>query len=490
MLRRVSRAWRNSLPAVLFLSSLTTLAIAQTTFTSPTFIPTSNTTTAVASGDFNQDGFPDLVVTDGQTNTAVVLFQSSGGHFTPGASMATGQGPDEIATGYFGTNLGFAVSNGQDHTVSVFFGNGTGTFLAKPPLTLTGNPKGLVAADFDRNGTADIAVLDCVQGSSCSLKVFLNVSGFFSLHQTIAIPGPVPPAASKGLMVTTDFNHDGRPDIALINGNNQVMVFTSGSGGTLSLHSSFNLPSGTLGNAIAWGSFNHDSVPDLAIRAFDPVVCTSDCPNHILVYLNNGSGFFTLRSKVPTANNGGYITTADINGDQIQDIVSVGANFRDPALQYALGHGDGTFASPVTVANLNGDATGLLVRALNHDSRHDIALTTEDALVANVGGTYVYFNVNGQTNCTPPTSAHLSATICFPANGAVLNSPVTVKGAGNSPAGIKRIELWVDGVKRFEEWNDQLRTSVALSAGQHKIAVQSVDQNDTTTKSVVNITVP
>jgi hypothetical protein len=250
------------------------------------------------------------------------------------------------------------------------------------------------------------------------------------------------------------------------------------------------LPAGTLANGIAWGSFNHDFNLDLAIRVFDTGSCTTDCTNHILVYLNSGSGSFVLRSKVPTANNGGFITTADINGDQIQDLVSVGANFRDPSLQYALGHGDGTFAAPVTVANVNGDANGILVRALNHDSRHDIALVTQDALVPNVGGTYVYFNVNAQTNCTPPTSAHLSATICFPANGAVLNSPVTVKGAGNSPAGIKRIELWIDGAKRFQEWNDQLRTSIALAAGKHRIAVQSIDQNDNATEAVVNITVP
>ena len=492
MLRRVSPACGNVLPVMLLLSGLVTIATGQTTFTSPTFIPTSNITTAVASGDFNEDGLPDLVVTDAQTNTAVVLFQSAGGHFTPGTTMATGKGPDEIATGFFGgrDNLGLVIANVEDHSVSVFFGDGAGFFFANPPLQLTGIPKALVVADFTRDGNSDIAVLDCVPKSSCTLKIFINdlAAGTIHVAQTIAIPGPMPTA--KGMMVTADFNGDGRPDIALVNGNNQVMVFTSGTGGTLTLHSTFNLPAGTIGNALAWGSFNHDFIPDLAVRAFDPGICTSDCPSHILVYLNSGSGSFALRSKVPTTTDGGPIAVADINGDQIQDLVSVGANFRDPSLQYALGHGDGTFAAPVTVANVNGDATWMLVRALNHDSRHDIAVVTQDALVPNVGGTYVYFNVNAQTNCTPPTSAHLSATVCFPANGAVVNSPVTVKGAGNSPAGIKRIELWIDGVKRFQEWNDQLRTSIALAAGKHRIAVQSIDQNDSATEAVVNITVP
>lgn len=492
MLRRVSRAWRNTLPAMLLLVSLVTIATGQTTFTSPTFIPTSNQTTAVASGDFNQDGLPDLVVTDANTNTAVVLFQSAGGHFTPGTTMATGKGPDEIATGFFGgrDNLGLVIANVEDHSISVFFGDGAGFFFANPPLQLTGLPKALVVADFTRDGNSDIAVLDCVPQSTCTLKIFINdlSSGTIHVGQSIAIPGPVPIA--KGMMVTADFNSDGRPDIALVNGKNQVMTFTSGTGGTLTLRSTFNLPAGTLGNALTWGSFNHDSFLDLAVRAFDPVICTSDCPNHILVYLNNGSGSFGLRSKVPTSHNGGFITTADINGDQIQDLVSVGANFRDPSLQYAQGHGDGTFAAPVTAASVKGDANGLLVRVLNHDSRHDIAVVTQDALVPNVGGTYVYFNVNAQTNCTPPTSAHLSASICFPENGAVVSSPVTVKGAGNSPAGIKRIELWIDGVKRFQEWNDQLRTSISLPSGKHRIAVQAVDQNDGATEAVSNITVP
>jgi hypothetical protein len=51
-----------------------------------------------------------------------------------------------------------------------------------------------------------------------------------------------------------------------------------------------------------------------------------------------------------------------------------------------------------------------------------------------------------------------------------------VKASGNSPVGIKRLELWVDGAKRGQTLDDQLLTSLTLSVGTHQVTIVAVDQ--------------
>jgi hypothetical protein len=51
-----------------------------------------------------------------------------------------------------------------------------------------------------------------------------------------------------------------------------------------------------------------------------------------------------------------------------------------------------------------------------------------------------------------------------------------VRGAGNSPSGVKRVEIWIDGSKRYQRWNDQVVKSLTLPHGQHRISVVAVDR--------------
>ena len=52
------------------------------------------------------------------------------------------------------------------------------------------------------------------------------------------------------------------------------------------------------------------------------------------------------------------------------------------------------------------------------------------------------------------------------------------------------MELWVDGSKRFQEWNDQLRATVSLSKGKHRVVVQAVDPDDSISPTAIFVTVP
>jgi hypothetical protein len=103
----------------------------------------------------------------------------------------------------------------------------------------------------------------------------------------------------------------------------------------------------------------------------------------------------------------------------------------------------------------------------------------------------ININTTNARNCPPPGSGHLAAKVCTPANGAkTASTSVTVRGSGNSPAGIKRLEIWIDGTKRGQRWSDQIAETFTLSAGKHVVTVVAVDQYVGTAKSTSTITVP
>ena len=113
--------------------------------------------------------------------------------------------------------------------------------------------------------------------------------------------------------------------------------------------------------------------------------------NSTYVFLNTGSGAFVLRDRIGVHEGAGasLIAVTDVDGDNIQDFVTVSQDHSNAFVQYSLGHGDGKFDPPVTVFRLpfrpdlpgNGGfvtPTGLIARDVNFDSRHDIGDSSLD----------------------------------------------------------------------------------------------------------------
>jgi hypothetical protein len=486
------------LPAFV-LAVMNLASFAQTTAAAPTNVTFSSQTyttgplpAGVVSGDFNNDGKPDLAVIDNQSNQVNILLGTGGGLFTLGSSTPTGVGPVQIVTGTF-TLTGkqaLAVAN-SDKTITILLGHGDGTFLTDS-IPTQGVPSALIAADLMNDGLTQLVTVECASAHAapCSLNVYQSdAHALFSHSQTIPLPGA--PAFDQ-LIAGDDFNIDGRPDIAVAT-NNQVLVFTDASSfnGTgnviLKLHTTITPPNTRTISGLTAGHFNAGAAPDLAIESFDNVNDTN-FPTTDRVYLNTGSGSFFLKSQVPGARGFGHkLHAADLNGDGIEDLLIEGASIKDTFLLYALGRGDGTFTTPVLVTNGNdGPYTGLTIRDLNLDSRHDIAYTAHNG-PGGFAATEVKLNQNAATNCAPPGSGMLAVNICSAATA--VNS-VTVKASGNSPNGVKRLELWIDGSKRAQAFSDQLNAKVGVAAGKHSVTVVGVDLYDAIVKKTISVSVP
>ena len=479
------------------LAVLSLASFGQAAATAPTNVTFSNQTyttgplpEGLVSGDFNNDGKPDLAVIDNQSNQVNILLGTGGGLFTPGSSTPTGVGPVQIVTGTF-TLTGkqaLAVAN-SDKTITILLGHGDGTFLAES-FPIHGVPAALIAADLLHNGLTQLVDVECASAHTapCSLNIYQSdAHALFSHSQTIALPSaPI----FDGLIAGDDFNIDGRPDVAVAV-KNQVLVFTDSSSfngvglATLKLRTTITPPNTITISGLTAGHFNAGAAPDLAIESFDNVNDTNS-PTTDRVYLNTGSGSFFLKSQVPGARGFGHrLHAGDLNGDGIQDLLIEGASIKDSFLVYALGRGDGTFTTPVVIAN-DGPYTGLIIRDLNLDSRHDIAFTEFNPLGGSAT-TEVMLNENAATNCAPPGSGTVAVKFCSAATG--INS-LTVKASGNSPNGVKRVELWIDGSKRAQAFSDQLNAKVGVAAGKHNVTVVGVDLYDAIVKKTITVSVP
>jgi hypothetical protein len=181
---------------------------------------------SVVVGDFNGDGRPDLAVADFNSNSVSVLLNRTPNgagtvSFAPQQTFAVGGSPQAVAVGDFNGDgkPDLAVANSTSNTVSVLlnstsFRATSASFAAQQTFAVGSGPIFLAVADFNGDGTPDLAVSNF---GGNSVSVLLNQTGAgasavsFAAQQTFAVGvGPIP-------VVAVDLNSDGRPDLAVAN---------------------------------------------------------------------------------------------------------------------------------------------------------------------------------------------------------------------------------------------------------------------------------
>lgn len=163
------------------------------TFTEATGSPISsgigNGPVAIAAADLNGDAKPDLAVVNQTDNTVSVLLNNGDATFTASASspLQTGSGtsPNSVAIADFNQDgiPDIAVSNGGANTFTVFVGLSGGLFsLAfQPPAGPTGStPTALVAGTFTTGGFPDVAITNDVSGAAGDVTVVFSPASLFT----------------------------------------------------------------------------------------------------------------------------------------------------------------------------------------------------------------------------------------------------------------------------------------------------------------------
>lgn len=192
------------------------------TFQPPASYATGRASTSVTTGDFNKDGKPDLAVANQDSSNLSVLLNAGAGTFPTAVNYATAPYPVSIASGDFNRdgNLDLVTSdigpysNGYilgDGFISVLLGNGNGTFQAAVNYGVGNVPHSVVVGDLNADG-----LLDLVVGNAYSQTVGILVgNGDGTFGPAINFSTDV--SSTPFSVALSDFNNDGKPDIATAN---------------------------------------------------------------------------------------------------------------------------------------------------------------------------------------------------------------------------------------------------------------------------------
>ncbi len=272
---------------------------------------------AVAVGDFNGDGIPDLVATNSNNvisdpGTMTVLLGKGDGTFTPsGVSPVTvGSGPISIVVGDFnGDGLpDLAMANFAGNNVTVLLGAGDGTFTpaSDNPIAVGSFPTSIAIGDFKGSGILDLAVSNSnyTSGSVGSVTVLLGKGD-----------GTFTPAAKKPLavgddprsVVVGDFNGDSNVDLAVANNGDDTITILLGMG-TGKFTAKNLVKVSDFPQAEAVGDFNGDGVSDLAVVNSGNNICSI-----LLPQLNRTAS--AILTGVSPAGSGKHLVNASYEGD-------------------------------------------------------------------------------------------------------------------------------------------------------------------------------
>lgn len=313
------------------------------TLSAPQYIPVPITPYALAVGDVDGNGTPDLVsiTSDNSSSTTVtVLFGDGHGNFQQPVTQQTFSGifpgPASLVDldGDGKADLVLAVEQQSGLASSLLWLKNTGGGFAPPTTLATIVYNNFSVADFNGDGKPDI--LYVFPGTSTapeSLHILMNQgNGNFTDQAAGGLNGIF------GYTTVLDFNLDGISDLVVQTqqGASGVLYSFAGNGdGSFTQVATLSTPDLT---RLVTGDFDHDGFPDLASTGGSE-------PTEILYFFGDGHGNFVMQPVVGPA--GAYLAVGDFNGDGIPDVV-VPDRFNFVSL--ALGRTDRNFPSPLALS--------------------------------------------------------------------------------------------------------------------------------------------
>ncbi|MGE0434237.1 MAG: FG-GAP-like repeat-containing protein [Planctomycetota bacterium] len=313
----------------------------------------------MVSADVDNDGDLDLIVGNQNVLTVSVMFNDGNGSFTAGSSSDILMSAESMVAADFSRDGKLDIAVGGNQRVQFLLGDGTGGFvnyssvffsgrtvwsLAVYDYFLNGRPgvlvgtdnvelittsfvggvlsflklagtmatrsssRGLVAADFDRNGRSDFAVLD---------DVLLEVKPWVQpLGQPLQARAAVPCKPSGRSLVTGDIDRDGRPDVAWVQ-YSAVRFGLTASNGDFSAVDGPDTAGGQP-TALALADVNFDGLLDLVVAEYD-----SPDDASVGVYHCTGGTTFASPVLLPVDESPVALIVADFNRDGVPDVVTL-----------------------------------------------------------------------------------------------------------------------------------------------------------------------
>lgn len=287
------------------------------------------------------NGLPDLVTAhrDGDT-VDIFAGTNSPAHFAPEPAQTL-----HIAGAPRAVQIVDLDQDGRNDLVIVLrnfdrvitYKNSNGVFVGSSEITVGMSPREMGAADFNHDGYPDLAVMN---RDSMDISVLITAAGqtaFTALDQVYPVDGEVVSLTVK------DVNDDGRDDvIQLHRSSGEISIRLAGTNGVLGEATFFGV--GTLPSGEATGDVNGDRVPDIVTANLGR---SGSGRGSLTVRIGLGDGTFGAPTNFylpPEIEDGRFfsIVAADFDND---DKIDLAVGFFDCRIVFFKGNGDGKFTA-------------------------------------------------------------------------------------------------------------------------------------------------
>lgn len=306
---------------------------------------------AVATGDLNGDGRPDLVVGNTVSNNVSILLNTTstvagGVSFAAPANFVVGTTPFGVVIGDLNGDgrPDVAAANNNSNSVSVLLntispGGAMASFAPASTFGVGAAPRAIAIGDINGDGKQDLATANQVDAS---VSVLLNTTlaggsgASFASAAHFSVRGAT--STNPFSVAIGDLNGDGRPDLAVADTNRGIALvllntaFAGSSSASFATPTSFNV--GGSPRSVAIGDLNGDGRPDLAVGNRDG--------NTVSVLLNIMIPGAILARFAPAANFGTgtrphSLSLADFNGDGQPDLTLANQGSGDVSVLFKEG---------------------------------------------------------------------------------------------------------------------------------------------------------
>jgi hypothetical protein len=307
---------------------------------------------SLATGDFNGDGHADLacVNTGGSANSVSVLLGSGIGTFGPAVAWGTGYWPFAVAVGDLNLDglPDLVVTNDGGGSVSVLDGQGNGGFATHRDYGANENPVGLAVGDVNGDGRPDVVVTNI----NANMVTVLAGNGHGALgEQGNHYCGVAPTSVAIGQVDSAT-----PPDLIVANdqsGFTLALLRGTGAGG-FGAANFYGTGGYAFGLAVA--DLNGDGKLDY--------VAPDYAGGFVSVVLGDGLGGFGTRTDYAVNSQCHSVAIGDLDGDGHLDLVAANGGARTVTFLPGVGDGTfgprqdyGTGEQPIdlVLVDVNGD---------------------------------------------------------------------------------------------------------------------------------------
>lgn len=354
--------------------------------------------------DFNGDGKADLAIANG-SSVAVLLNDSRGGGSAAGFAARTDIDvkPNDFFSGIVSADFNgdgksdLAVSGLRAVTILI---NNTARGAEKAVFAVDGTLPTLgsaviVTADFNTDGKSDIATLDGSIGSGNGVvSVYLNETPTGRSTPSFGVPTKLPAKNQPISMIGADLNDDGRPDLAVISGNEFIvgvlsvaLNVTSSGAASVSFLAAAEFPTGRGPTSIVAADFNREGTKvDLAVANDSASFFEED--DTVLVFENFTVGNELEARFIPRPHLNLVVGSdprqirGDIDGDNRIDLITVNGGSNDiSVLRNASSPNTGNifFGRARNFSSGGGEPYAVSVSDFNGDRRLDLAVSNRNS---------------------------------------------------------------------------------------------------------------